>query len=70
MSRGGVITAQDSPRKLEQGAKIINIQFYCRSRPGETEARYVDAIRDWLAELPDFQREKPGNIERRASCPA
>ncbi len=28
----------------------------------ETEARYVDAIRDWLAELPDFQREKAREI--------
>ncbi len=58
----GGVTAQDSPRKLEQGAKNYKYFNLLQEPTRETEARYVDAIRDWLAELPDFQREKAREI--------
>lgn len=65
-NEGSGVTVRDTRQELEQTAK--NYQYFnaLQEPTRESEARYVDAIRDWLAKLPDFQREKARKILKEA----
>ncbi len=59
----GGVTAQDSPRKLEQGAKNYKYFNLLQEPTRETEARYVDAIaHPALHDLRNRIREKKGEL--------
>lgn len=55
-------TSQDTPQKQEQTKQNYKDFNSLQEPTRESEARYVDAIRDWLDQLPGFQREKARKI--------
>lgn len=60
------VTIQDTPQELRQTSKNYKYYNVMKEPTKESEVRYVEAIRDWLASLPDFQREKARKILRDA----